>query len=307
MDTSTKLTTELAVDTPAELSAALRTEADDRRKIDNQILAIQRFLVTSAMRGIGDTWCYLAGTSAAVTQKDCVTPAALADIDGIPVVTKAVAAALTNGVSVSGIVRAGASPGGLVRIAKTGQLSTTDTGLIAGSPGPVRCNTTTARCEHVGAIGVSDYPVGTVDNYGNLTIGGLPVGGGGSGGGGGLWVEDHAITDISIGSAFPTVTTLATVTITGTDLIIHATIGGAGVGTGTLIGKLTVDGVTKFYQYSQFSNGNGVGLTLIGRVSGLANTAHTVVFAAGGSGGSVTVNAVTDPLSSARLLVNAIG
>ncbi len=170
MDTSTKLSTDLESDSPAELGAEFRASADVRRKIDNQILAIQDHIVDSVISGCTETWALLSGSSADVVKGDCVCLAGVAAVDGIPVVTKAVAAALTVAKSVVGIVRVGAGGNNRVRIVLSGMVDPTVTGLGAEAAGAVRCNVTTARCQSVGAMGATDYPVGSVDTHGNLTV-----------------------------------------------------------------------------------------------------------------------------------------
>ncbi len=188
MDTSTKLLTDLTADTPVELGAELRVAADVRRKIDNQILAIQQHLLNSVLSGVNETWAYLSGSSTSVTAQDCVCLSGEDAVEGIPVVTKAVEAALSDAKSVCGIVRFAAAPNTRVRVAIGGMLGPEDTGLEAGSSGAVRCNITTARCEVVGSMGATDYPVGTVDLGGSLTIatGPTPTVAGFTGGGGGV-------------------------------------------------------------------------------------------------------------------------
>lgn len=168
---TTNLTVELVPDEPVHQSAALRTDVSDRRYIDDQILAIQQYICQGLINGVAESWFLLSSGSAAVTAGDCLCPALEAPVLGVPVLTKAVAGALTTGHSVTGIARAGASPSGRVRVAVKGILGTVDTGLVAGTDVFIRCNTTTARCERVAALVAADYAVGTADDLGNLSLG----------------------------------------------------------------------------------------------------------------------------------------
>src|ERR1051325_7493765 len=104
MSDESSLTTDLAVDAPVSLDGNFKAGAHDRRRVDNQILASQRHLVESLLSGCHATWFRLDANSADVVAGDCVCAASVASSDGIPIVTKAVSAALTNAKSVAGVV-----------------------------------------------------------------------------------------------------------------------------------------------------------------------------------------------------------
>jgi hypothetical protein len=167
---ASSLATSLTVDPPATQTAAIRTDKTDRRKIDNQILACEQHLVDSVLSGATCTWCLLSSNSAALNPGDCFCTSSENSPSGIPIVTKAVSAALANAGTVLGVATGSASPGARFRGAIGGALPGTLTGLASGAPGVVRCNTTTARAQLVTGLLSTDYPVGTVDNTGQLSI-----------------------------------------------------------------------------------------------------------------------------------------
>ncbi len=187
MANESKIQTELKVDDPKNLPSGYTFDANDRRYMDNQIRETQRHIVTSLLNGAHTSWPYLSSSSAAVIEGDVVCSAADSDIDGIPVVTKALSGAISDAKAVYGIVVTGGSPNTRIQIAFSGVLPASITGLDEDDPGAVRLNTSTARCQKVTSFSETDYPIGTVNTKGNLTITTLPLGsvlGIGSGGGG---------------------------------------------------------------------------------------------------------------------------
>lgn len=166
---TTKLATNIAVDDPVPQTAALRTDRSDRRYIDDQVLAIQQHLVDSALSGIHATWFRLAGSSAAVIVGDCVCMVAATAADNFQLVTKALTTPLVDAKSVTGVVLQGGAPGSLIRVAIGGMVPNSITGLPA-STGAVRVNPSTGRCDRVATIANTDYPIGTVNSIGALTI-----------------------------------------------------------------------------------------------------------------------------------------
>lgn len=175
---SSKITTDLAVDTPLAQSAGYRFDKNDRQYIDNQVLGCQQHLVSSVISGTHATYATIDGSSASIAVGDCVC---LASSSGsAPKVTKAVAAALSNAKAVFGIALQSGTAGAKIQVAISGMVSSTITGLDAAASGFVRVNTTTARCEQVPYFTSLDYKVGCVDNAGALTIGGGAVSTGGA-------------------------------------------------------------------------------------------------------------------------------
>ncbi|HEU4729982.1 MAG TPA: hypothetical protein VFT22_18925 [Kofleriaceae bacterium] len=162
------------MDPPVQLDAKFRYDINDRAYLDGQIRAVEQHLVDLVIGGTTGTWFFLDSGSAAVVAGDCVCSAA---INSSPRnVTKAVAAALASAGCVLGVVLVAASPGSFVKVATGGTLPSTLTGLGAASAGPVRVNTTTARCQAVSPLGSADYPVGTQDAQGNLRFLSVAVG-----------------------------------------------------------------------------------------------------------------------------------
>lgn len=181
---ASQITVANAVDPILVQQAGYQLDGPQRQYIDDQIRGCQIQLVNNLLSGLNGTWFTLDGGSAGVQPGDLVCSASNGSFDsrGVGTVTKATAGALTNAGSVSGVVLAGAAPGGFVRVAIDGLLSPTVTGLVPAAAGPVRANAN--RCQQVGSIGAGDYPVGIVDTQGYLTlaIGPKGLGSGGAGG-----------------------------------------------------------------------------------------------------------------------------
>jgi hypothetical protein len=86
-------------------------------------------------------------------------------------VTRALAATLAASGMAYGICVSAASTGGAPCIAIQGHIPPAITGLpTAGNQLYARVNTATARVETVATLGAADYPLGTVDAAGNLTL-----------------------------------------------------------------------------------------------------------------------------------------
>jgi len=187
MPTQSVFASQLTVDQPVTLAAIYRMDDIDRRYIDTQILACESFLSTCVLSGTSDTYVTVDGSSAAIGVGKLVC---LASTSG-GAVTLANAAALTNAGCVLGIARTAGVGGQKIRISRGGVLPATITGLPSSSPGLVRAHTANGTLEVVGSFASNDYPVGYVDNAGNLTLCPIPTGVAGTGGGGGIaWAVD---------------------------------------------------------------------------------------------------------------------
>lgn len=199
MSNDSKLKTQLTVDEPVAITASLRTEPEDRRYIDNQILAAETHLVSSVISGVQTTWFHLWVESDAVSIGDVLCPANVEPIDGIPVVTRATPDALAAGKCVSGVAVSSALPNTRVNAAVGGIISSEVSDLGPGVLAGVRVSN--GRCQRVASFAGSDYPVGVADPTGNVTIIPLPTGsvlGAGGGGGGGNFDVDTATGNYTV-------------------------------------------------------------------------------------------------------------
>ncbi len=158
---NTIIGTQLAVDPALVMDANYKFNNSDRRKIDDQIRAIEQHIVDNLINGKHASWFDLSGASDAVIAGDAVC---LASIAG-GLVTKALASPLDDAKSVLGVVVQAAPPGGKVLVAIGGIIPPSITG-IGSLAGFVRVNTTTSRCERVDTIGTDDFGIGTVDDAG---------------------------------------------------------------------------------------------------------------------------------------------
>lgn len=153
------------VDEPVVQDTNYRMNPVDRAYLDSQARGAQQHIVDSLVGGHNDTWATLDQTSAAGAVGDVVC------LVGTNV-TRAVAAALALAGGPCGVLMTAGAPGMPVRLALTGILPTTVTGLGATIGGRVlaRVNQTTARVEAVSTIGGTDYALGTVEASGNLSL-----------------------------------------------------------------------------------------------------------------------------------------
>lgn len=168
MGVASLLKSMLAVDPPISLAANYSFDDLDRRYIDNQILACETHLVTSLIRGTISTWVIVDGASPALATGDVVCLAG--STTGVPTVTKALATPLASAGAALGVVLQAAASGSFALIGIEGIVNPTVTNLAAASPGLARVNPSTGRLQFVASYSPGDYPLGTVDNGGYLTL-----------------------------------------------------------------------------------------------------------------------------------------
>ncbi|WP_438029034.1 hypothetical protein [Sorangium sp. So ce233] len=176
-----KIVTDLQVDDAHQQTARAFFDAADRQYLDNQIRGCQQHLVDGLINGTHATWIRVAATSPSLTAGDVVCLAGLAL--GYPVVTLATAAALAVAGCAYGVVLRAAAPGARALVALDGVVGPSVTGLGA-TAGVVRVSSA-GRPQRVASYSTGDYPLGTVDSQGYLTIarGAAVASTGGDGGG----------------------------------------------------------------------------------------------------------------------------
>lgn len=162
-----KITTDLAVDSPLVQNAGFAFDRDDRQYIDNQIRGVEQHLVDALIKNRHATYIRVNGSSASLAAGDV---ACVSNEQAEPQVTKAVAAALTDAVSSLAVVVRPASPGAMALVAIGGVLPPSVTGLATNSAGYVRANTTTGRCERVASLSAGDYGIGVVSKSGHMQV-----------------------------------------------------------------------------------------------------------------------------------------
>lgn len=167
------LATLFTPDSPVALAANWFVDKADRQYLDDQIRSLQT-LLTYSLRGQTSTWVLVHASSATVAVGDCLCTAAQAATEDNPLlanryVTRALFTPLGFSGIVLGVALTAAPPGGWVRMATGGIIGPSITGLAAGGSGSVRVEPTTARCLR-GDITTGYYPVGWVDNVGNLSL-----------------------------------------------------------------------------------------------------------------------------------------
>lgn len=181
------ITTSLTPDSPVALSANYQITAADRRRIDDQIVGMQRHLAQGLLRGQTRSNYKLSASSVSLAKGDlfCVAQVEVDETDAnaaVRTVTRADATALAAAGVVLGVAATPASPGSTFQGITAGIVGRAITGLAQGASGAVRA--TTARCERVASLSGSDFAVGFVDSVGNLTLSvaaaGAAVGGGAS-------------------------------------------------------------------------------------------------------------------------------
>ncbi|HEX4334680.1 MAG TPA: hypothetical protein VH062_02135 [Polyangiaceae bacterium] len=158
--------------------AKLQQQLDeyDRRE---RIALLGGVVATQVILAADDAQDGALGDVVVVGQNGPVPPAA-------PTVKRALTESLSNAGSVYGVLLQATLRGTSGFCALLGVLPASVTGLAANSNGLVRVGPTTGRCERVGSYSAGDFPVGTVDGAGNLTMcgpgvpgsNGAPVGGG---------------------------------------------------------------------------------------------------------------------------------
>lgn len=183
----------LTRDTPVDLTG-YRPTAEDRRKLDNQVLSIQDMTLTTLLKGTHASYFVVDGASAVLQPGDVVClSGATAGNEPHRIVTKALPSPLTLAGEALGVVILPASPNNPVLVAIGGTLPPSITGLTASANHQVRVSAT-GRLEQVVSFSTTDFPVGTSDPGGNLTVSTAvsPASGGGGGGGSACSVADLA-------------------------------------------------------------------------------------------------------------------
>lgn len=168
MTTQSKITTDLSLDDPVQLTAGTRFGNAERRLLDNQVLGIEQHLIDCLIKGCHATFAKLDLASEAVEAGDTVCAASVAS--SVPKVTKSTSDALASALAATGVVLRAAAPGAYVLVAFGGLVGPEVTGLDLANAGYVRVDTATSKCERVGTLGPSDYGIGIVDDGGWMTV-----------------------------------------------------------------------------------------------------------------------------------------
>ena len=157
----------LGIDAPVVLDAYYTFDKGSRRYLDSQILGLETHAINSLLTGAVCTWLKLDPTSAAGTPGQCVC---LAGQFGATV-TLATSTTLAAAGAPLGVLMTAGAPGSTVRIALAGTILQRVSGLpITGGLLYARVNITSSALEAVSSLSTSDYPMGTVDVAGNLTL-----------------------------------------------------------------------------------------------------------------------------------------
>ena len=148
------------VDAPVDLGAGYVFDANDRRLIDDEILACEQALIDCVIGGMSCTWFTLdpGATAPAVGQ------AVVSLNSNLQTVALADTAGMTNAVSGCGICLRSTAPGGKILVAIGGVVPASITGLGAGLSGPGYIDPSTARMTRT----ETPYPMGQVAADGAL-------------------------------------------------------------------------------------------------------------------------------------------
>lgn len=196
MSQQSKLLTTFEVDDPVALTQKYRMDANDRRYLDNQIRALQMAVLGGILQGRVATRCLITEDAARgdVVTIDTATTAAQR------LVKRALAASLAATGAPLGVLLADVKANTFAQVAITGLVEADVTGLGVGGQYLVKVNTTTGRLERVtGTLEATDYPIGSCDTQGNVTLYGA-IQSGGSGGIGSN--EELNVIDFGIGSGW---------------------------------------------------------------------------------------------------------
>lgn len=159
------ITTRLRPDAPLVQSADYKLDGSDRQKIDDQILGCQQHLADNLINGVHASWFTLDASSAALAPGDCFCLSS----STTSTVTLATATPILKAGMVLGVALAAAAPGSKVRGAISGTIPALITGLAANAEGFARLSSA-GGIEVVSALAAGDYPIGTVDSAGGLTL-----------------------------------------------------------------------------------------------------------------------------------------
>lgn len=162
-----------SVDAAVQIDGNYRFTNAERRKIDDQILALQQSMFDCLVNGVTATYATVHSGSAGIAAGDSVALAAVATSGSAnKVVTKGVSAALSAAGGAFGVALTAGSPNGRIVVATAGAVGSEITGL-ALSAGAVSVNTTTGRLQ----TSPGTFAMGTVSAQGMLS---LNIGGAGS-------------------------------------------------------------------------------------------------------------------------------
>lgn len=156
-----------APDPPLQQDASYSPGKQDRAYQDSQAVGAQKHLCESLINGLLGTWVILDPQSAGVAIGNVVC---LAGTEA-GTVTLATASALAAAGSAYGICMIAANPGGPLRVARYGIVPPSITGLpTVGNSLYAKVNTSNATVATAASLLSTDYPLGTVDGYGNLNL-----------------------------------------------------------------------------------------------------------------------------------------
>lgn len=166
---STAITDSIAVDPPLTSAQAAVFTPAQRQYIDAQIRGCQQHLVDSLLSGVVCTWVDLDAGSAAVTKGQCGCSAL--DASNPRKVTKVTPSAIAAAGGACCVFLSAASPGSRVRAAIAGRLPPSVTGLPASAgTAIVNPNWATIDADLTGCVMPTEYPIGTIDSAGVLTL-----------------------------------------------------------------------------------------------------------------------------------------
>jgi len=162
--TITKLLTELQPDDPLVQDANYEFNAEDRQKIDDQIITIQRYLSEGLINGTVITRVL---TAENLTKGDVVTY--VDNPQNELQIGKATAASLITGGAPLGVVTEDVAIGTLAKVAIYGVIPKEITGI---TPGPERLAVVSSlgRAEPALVVSSGDYLLGSISSLGALTL-----------------------------------------------------------------------------------------------------------------------------------------
>jgi len=161
------ITTSIAVDPALVQNAAYRFNPADRQYIDDQIRGCQKQIVDCVASGVQCTWLDIDAASAAVSVGDLGCSAASAT--NSRTVKKVSAGTIGAAKSIHCMFLTAGAPGARVLCAVGGRIPRSITGL-ASIGGVAVANIVTGRADTKASLADDDYPIGSVDSGGNLSL-----------------------------------------------------------------------------------------------------------------------------------------